>query len=149
MTRTNVNDLLAFLAVARERSFTRAAAQLGVSQSALSHTVRGLEERLGDLEAEPDALLAEERNLEEVKQPSSRIKERSRVMQSGTHRQVAAELTGREVGSVKSDVASTRTDLEATKSKLERAIGDLGVQSGLIAHTRDDLDELKHRGDRN
>src|SRR5256886_17493230 len=47
MARTNVNDLLAFLAVARERSFTRAAAQLGVSQSALSHTVRGLEERLG------------------------------------------------------------------------------------------------------
>ncbi|UEM09560.1 LysR family transcriptional regulator [Bradyrhizobium barranii subsp. barranii] len=47
MIRTNVNDLLAFLAVARERSFTRAAAQLGVSQSALSHTVRGLEERLG------------------------------------------------------------------------------------------------------
>jgi DNA-binding transcriptional LysR family regulator len=47
MSRANVNDLLAFLAVARERSFTRAAAQLGVSQSALSHTVRGLEERLG------------------------------------------------------------------------------------------------------
>ncbi|MBR0785025.1 LysR family transcriptional regulator [Bradyrhizobium iriomotense] len=47
MARTNVNDLLAFLAVARERSFTRAAAQLGLSQSALSHTVRGLEERLG------------------------------------------------------------------------------------------------------
>ncbi|MBR0721848.1 LysR family transcriptional regulator [Bradyrhizobium manausense] len=47
MARTNTNDLLAFLAVARERSFTRAAAQLGVSQSALSHTVRGLEERLG------------------------------------------------------------------------------------------------------
>jgi len=47
MPRENVNDLLAFLAVARERSFTRAAAQLGVSQSALSHTIRGLEERLG------------------------------------------------------------------------------------------------------
>ncbi|MCS3729778.1 LysR family transcriptional regulator [Bradyrhizobium betae] len=47
MARTNINDLLAFLAVARERSFTRAAAQLGVSQSALSHTVRALEERLG------------------------------------------------------------------------------------------------------
>jgi DNA-binding transcriptional LysR family regulator len=47
MPRENVNDLLAFLAVARERSFTRAAAKLGVSQSALSHTVRGLEERLG------------------------------------------------------------------------------------------------------
>jgi len=47
MARKNVNDLLAFLAVAKERSFTRAAAQLGVSQSALSHTIRGLEERMG------------------------------------------------------------------------------------------------------
>src|SRR5215471_7842297 len=47
MRRETVNDLLAFLAVAREGSFTRAAAKLGVSQSALSHTIRGLEERLG------------------------------------------------------------------------------------------------------
>jgi DNA-binding transcriptional LysR family regulator len=47
MARENYNDLQAFLAVAREHSFTRAAAQLGVSQSALSHTIRGLEARLG------------------------------------------------------------------------------------------------------
>ena len=47
MPRANVNDLMAFLAVARERSFTRAAAKVGVSQSALSHTVRQLEARLG------------------------------------------------------------------------------------------------------
>jgi DNA-binding transcriptional LysR family regulator len=47
MPRSNVDDLMAFLAVARERSFTRAAAQLGVSQSALSHTIRRLETRLG------------------------------------------------------------------------------------------------------
>jgi DNA-binding transcriptional LysR family regulator len=47
MPRTNLDDLNAFLAVAKERSFTRAAAKLGVSQSALSHTIRGLESRLG------------------------------------------------------------------------------------------------------
>ena len=47
MSRADLNDLQAFLAVARERSFTRAAAQLGVSQSALSQTVRDLEARLG------------------------------------------------------------------------------------------------------
>jgi DNA-binding transcriptional LysR family regulator len=47
MQRSNLNDLVAFLAIARERSFTRAAAMLGVSQSALSHTVRELEARLG------------------------------------------------------------------------------------------------------
>jgi DNA-binding transcriptional LysR family regulator len=47
MPQPNLNDLTAFLAVARERSFTRAAAQLGVSQSALSQTIRGLEARLG------------------------------------------------------------------------------------------------------
>ena len=47
MHRENMADLVAFLAVARERSFTRAAAKLGVSPSALSHTIRKLEERLG------------------------------------------------------------------------------------------------------
>src|SRR5258706_11954393 len=47
MLRENLNDVVAFLAVARDRSFTRAAAKLGVSQSALSHTIRGLEARLG------------------------------------------------------------------------------------------------------
>ncbi len=47
MPRENLHDLLAFVAVARERSFTRAAAQLGISQSTLSHTIKALEERLG------------------------------------------------------------------------------------------------------
>ena len=47
MRRDNVNDLLAFIAVARERSFTKAAKKAGLSQSALSHTIRQLEERLG------------------------------------------------------------------------------------------------------
>jgi len=47
MQRGNLDDLLAFLVVGRERSFTKAAAQLGMSQSSLSHTIRELEARLG------------------------------------------------------------------------------------------------------
>src|SRR5919107_154891 len=47
MQRGHLDDLVAFVAVGQERSFTRAAAKLGVSQSALSHTIRGLETRLG------------------------------------------------------------------------------------------------------
>src|SRR5437868_7012848 len=47
MQRGSLDQLVAFVAVARERSFTAAAAKLNVSQSALSHTIRELEERLG------------------------------------------------------------------------------------------------------
>jgi len=65
--------------------------------------------------------------------------------------QVSGEIAGvkTDVGGVKTDVASTKADLEATKAKLQSTIGDLGVQSGLIAHTAGDLDILKHKGDRN
>jgi predicted nucleic acid-binding Zn-ribbon protein len=54
-----------------------------------------------------------------------------------------------EVGGAKKDIEATKSDLETTKTKLERATGDMGVMSGLIAHNRDDLEELKRRGDRN
>jgi hypothetical protein len=57
---------------------------------------------------------------------------------------VATDVTG-----AKKDIEATRTDLEATKSKLDRATGDMGVMSGLIARKKDDLEELKRRGDRN
>jgi len=52
------------------------------------------------------------------------------------------------VGGVKTDLGQTKTDLAATRAKLESTVGDLGLQSGLIARTRDDLEVLKHRGDR-
>lgn len=57
---------------------------------------------------------------------------------------VATDVTG-----AKKDIAATRSDLEATKTKLDRATGDMGVMSGLIARNHDDLEELKRRGDRN
>ena len=77
----------------------------------------------------------------------ARLAERQKEQISQVTGKVAGVET--EVGGVKTDVASTKTDLEATKAKLERTIGDLGLQSGLVAKTRDDLELLKHKGDRN
>jgi hypothetical protein len=57
---------------------------------------------------------------------------------------VATDVTG-----AKKDIEATRSDLEATKSKLDRTNGDMGVMSGLIARNKDDLEELRRRGDRN
>ena len=54
-----------------------------------------------------------------------------------------------EVGGAKKDIEATKTDLEATKGRLDRSLGDMNVMSGLIARNRDDLEELKRRGDRN
>ncbi len=77
-----------------------------------------------------------------------------KAAQSQQGQQIAAvsgEVSGvkSEVGAAKTDIAKTQTDLQATNQKLERTIGDLGVQSGLIAHTSAELDVLKHKGDRN
>ena len=54
-----------------------------------------------------------------------------------------------DVGSAKTDIQRTQTDLAATNQKLDHAMGDLGVQSGLIAHNASELEILKHKGDRN
>jgi len=58
--------------------------------------------------------------------------------------QVTTDITG-----AKSDIAATRRDLEETKARLVSTVGDLGVQSGLIARTREDLEALKRLGERN
>jgi hypothetical protein len=64
---------------------------------------------------------------------------------------VSGEVSGvkTEVGAAKTDIQKTQTDLAATNAKLEHAMGDLGVQSGLIAHNSSELDMLKRKGERN
>jgi predicted nucleic acid-binding Zn-ribbon protein len=68
-------------------------------------------------------------------------------VQKNSEEKIGAVAT--DLGGAKKDIESTRNDLEATKSKLERAQGDMGVMSGLIARNHDDLEDLKRRGDRN
>ncbi|HTA25006.1 MAG TPA: hypothetical protein VK763_15840 [Terriglobales bacterium] len=103
----------------------------------LGMTKKELAERSAQLTQQQHA--AEQRLSEEQKKEASRI---SQV--SGDVNNVKTD-----VGGVKTDVASTKADLAATVAKLQSTIGDLGVQSGLIANTRQDLEVLKHKGDRN
>ncbi|QNI37633.1 hypothetical protein [Edaphobacter albus] len=74
--------------------------------------------------------------------------------QAATQKQIGAvssEVSNvkTDVGGVKTDVAATKTDLEQTKTQLTRVMGDAGVMSGLIAKNHDELEILKHKGDRN
>lgn len=62
--------------------------------------------------------------------------------------QKLGEVSGGLAGA-KTDIEATRKDLEATKGRLERTVGDMGVMSGLIAKNKDELEELKRRGERN
>src|ERR1700722_10375888 len=84
---------------------------------------------------------------QQQKEAEARIEQQQKQQISAVSGEVAGVKT--DVGGVRTDVASTKADLEATKAKLQSAVGDLGVQSGLIAHTQTDLETLKHKGDRN
>ncbi len=70
-------------------------------------------------------------------------------LESNVNTRLASKASTDDVNKVSGDVAGVKSDLETTKSKLERATGDMGVMSGLIARNHDDLEELKRRGDRN
>jgi hypothetical protein len=90
----------------------------------------------------------------ELEQEQKSAAAKLQAAQSQQGQQIAAvnsEVSGvkTEVGSAKTDIAKTQSDLQATNTKLEHTIGDLGVQSGLIAHTSSELEVLKHKGDRN
>ncbi len=106
----------------------------------LGMTKKELADRSAELKREQ--VLAEQQLTEAQKEQKKQASQISQV--GGEVASVASE-----VGGVKTDVASTKSDLAATQAKLQSTIGALGVQSGLIANTRGDLEVLKHKGDRN
>ena len=87
------------------------------------------------------------RDEKQQREASSALRQQIGQVQQQTSTQfgqVSDELNG-----TKSDVAATRKDLDDTKSKLTTAIGDLGVQSGLIARNHEEVEELKRLNERN
>jgi DNA repair exonuclease SbcCD ATPase subunit len=115
---------------ATEEQLRSTSAQVGSTQEALDRRAAELQKHQRSVES---------RLSEEAKKREAALGE------------VASAVAGvkTDVGGVKSEVVATKSDLEATKAKLESLKGDLGIQSGLIATTREDLEFLKHKGDRN
>ena len=118
--------------------------QLGMTEAGLKQSTQELQVRLGKTQRElaARAVALRKQLAETEKELQDSQKQLATV--SNDLGGVKTDLTG-----AKGDISATRTDLEATKKKLETTIGDLGQQSGLIARTRDDLEVLKHKGDRN
>jgi hypothetical protein len=133
--------------------------KVGKQQAASSVQLADLDKRMQSAEAD-DETLAHQLGMtkkEMVARSADLLRQQHAAEQRLAEQQkqqisvVNGEVAGvkSDVGGVKTDVASTKADLEATKAKLQSTIGDLGVQSGLIANTRGDLEILKHKGDRN
>jgi len=142
-TRLHVNQLTKELSASRaqvaelQKRMQSAEAQEETLGEKLGMTKKELAQRAAELQAQQ-------------RSAQSRLEKEAKAQQEQLG-QVSGEVAGvkTDVGGVKTDVASTKADLEATKARLQTAVGDLGVQSGLIATTRGDLEVLKHRGDRN
>jgi hypothetical protein len=119
--------------------------RLGMTEDSLKEQTEELQSKLSATQkqaAQRAAQLASQQ-----KQGEERLRNESEQKFTAVNSEVGGvktDLTG-----AKTDIATTKTDLDATKAKLDKTIGDLGVQSGLIAHTKDELEYLKHKGDRN
>jgi hypothetical protein len=133
--------------------------KLSKDQAASKTEIAGLTKRMESAEADTETLATQlgltkkelaARAADLMRQQraaEARLAEEQKQQITAVNGEVAGVKT--DVSGVKTDVASAKADLEATKAKLQSAVGDLGVQSGLIATTRSDLEILKHRGDRN
>jgi chromosome segregation ATPase len=127
------------------------AEQLEATNARLSATTETLSQNVGATQKQ-----IEERAQSIMAAQKAQNAETARLaqQQQAAEKQIGAVSTDvasvkTDVGGVKTDVATTKSDLETTKSQLQRVMGDAGVMSGLIATNHTELEELKHKGDRN
>ena len=106
-----------------------------------------------DLKVVTDKLNVTQEDLQKARQQSkasvAAYDKKLSGLQSNVTTQLAAKASTEDVNKLGTDVSGVKNDLDETKSKLERATGDMGVMSGLIARNHEDLEELKRKGDRN
>ena len=132
--------------------------QLAQNQASAQKQIGELTTRMQSAEAEAETLGQQVGiTKKELSQRAAQLQAAQRAAEERLAKEQKEQITAvsgdiagvkTDVGGVKTDLGQTKTDLAATKAKLESTVGDLGLQSGLIAKTRDDLEVLKHRGDR-
>ncbi len=104
-------------------------------------------QKLGTTQAQLDAKAAaimKQQNVDNARREEAEAKLNENVTSVKTD----LGATKTDLGSTKTDVAATKADLADTKTQLQRTMGDAGVMSGLIAKNHDELEDLKHKGDR-
>ncbi len=122
--------------------------KLGMTEASLKQAEVSQEQLASKLGSTQKEVVTRTAQLSKAqKEAEQRLSEETKQQVGAVSGEVAGVKT--DLGGTKTDLAATKSDLEATKSKLERTIGDLNVQSGLIAHSQSDIEYLKHRGDRN
>jgi len=140
---------LASLAVAQKVAIANLQQRQAATEADLKTSNQTLSQQLGITKRGLQAAYAG--TTAELRQNQQVFERRMQDQQNAATDQVTFEVADvrTELKGAKKEIAATRTDLDSTKVKLDRAIGDLTGQSSLIAHTREDLEELRHRGDRN
>ncbi|MCU1310560.1 MAG: hypothetical protein JWO20_1685 [Candidatus Angelobacter sp.] len=143
-----LNDRINLLEAKQTASEEKLGKKIAATQSEIQASSQDLSEKVGLTQKQIAARTAQLQRQQKASE--SRFTEEQQKQQQALGA-VTGDVAGvkTEVAGTKTDIASTRTDLDATRAKLERTIGDLGQQSGLIATTREDLEVLKHKGDRN
>jgi type II secretory pathway pseudopilin PulG len=136
---------------AADKKNTDLANQIERTNARMTATTQTLSQNVGatqkQIDARAESIMAAQR---EQNAETARLAQQQKAAEKqigAVSSDVASVKT--DVGGVKTDVASTRSDLETTKSQLQRVVGDAGVMSGLIATNHEQLEELKHKGDRN
>ena len=134
-------------------------AELAQEQDALSARVRATTETLGQtvgltqkqVEQKTEELVAAQQSAARTQAEQNAKLAQAQAVTAKQLGAATSEVSTlkTDVGGAKASIAQTQTDLAATRTQLQRTIGDQGVMSGLIARTHDDLDQLRHRGDRN
>lgn len=152
---------LLYASYSQRQSLAAAQAEATKKDQALAEEIDKANSRIADLKGQLDVTsqklgltedeLAHARTLAQTIKKSQEASDAQLRQQIGAVQADATTKLGQvstQINGTQTDLNATKADLEATKASLTRTVGDLGVQSGLIATNEKELDELKHMGDR-